>query len=180
MISRTMSKHALYADITVFPNRTVPENDLMTDAFNGILFDSGMPVLTLGAGDDPLPEPKRILMAWNGEPEAAKAFHQSIPLLDGAEEVRVVVVDPDGNPSGANPGDDMAFFLARHSMKITVDQLASAGRDVADVLLQHAVDKDADLIVMGAYGHSRLQEWLLGGTTREMLAKSNLPVLMAH
>ncbi|MEX3007235.1 universal stress protein [Hoeflea sp. TYP-13] len=180
MIGRTMSRHALYADITIFPNQSVPENELMTDAFNGILFDSGMPVLTLGAEDAPLPEPKRILMAWNGEPEAAKAFHHSLPLLDAAEDIHVVIVDPTGYAPRANPGDDMAAFITRHGRKVTVDTLASAGREVADVLLQHALDKDADLIVMGAYGHTRLREWLLGGTTREMLSKSRLPVLMAH
>ncbi len=180
MIGPTMSRHALYADVTIFANGSVPASDHPTRAFNGILFDSGQPVIILGAGEKPLPKARRILMAWNGEPEAAKAIHRSLPLLQSAQDVHVVLVDPDYTRSGANPGDDMAAFLTRHSLKVTVDQLPSGGREIADVLLQHAVDKNADMIVMGAYGHSRLREWLLGGTTRDLLAKTKLPVLMVH
>jgi nucleotide-binding universal stress UspA family protein len=179
MIGRTMSKHALYADVTIFPNGSIPEHEFSTDAFNGILFNSGQPVIVLGAGEKPLPTAKRVIMAWNGEPEAAKAVHRSLPLLQSAQDVHVVIIDPSGN-SGANPGDDLAAFLTRHGLKVTVDQLPSAGKEVAEVLLQHAMDKDADLIVMGAYGHSRLREWLLGGTTRDLLTKAKLPVLMVH
>lgn len=180
MIATTMSRHALYTDLVVIPNGVVPAGEAPTDAFNGILFESGRPVLFLGEGDkSPLPI-KRVVMAWNSEPEAAKAIHQSLPLLNDAQEVHLVLVDPDGNVSGSNPGDDMAAFLTRHSLKVSVDQIPSAGRDISDVLLQHAVDKDADLIVMGGYGHSRLREWLLGGTTRDLLRKTERPVLMAH
>lgn len=180
MIAATMSRHALYSDVVVFPNGVVPVNDAPTDAFNGILFESGRPILILGAGEkSPLPI-KRVVMAWNSEPEAAKAIHQSLPLLNNAQEVHLVLVDPDGNASGPNPGDDMAAFLTRHSLKVTVDPVPSAGKDVSDVLLQHAIDKDADLIVMGGYGHSRLREWLLGGTTRDLLTNTKHPVLMSH
>lgn len=180
MIASTMSRHALYCDMVVIPNGVVPETEASTDAFNGILFESGRPVLIMGAGEkSPLPI-KRVIMAWNCEPEAAKAIHQSLPLLKAAQEVHLVLVDPDGNASEPNPGDDMAAFLTRHSLKVTVDRVPSVGKDVSNVLLQHATDKDADLIVMGGYGHSRLREWLLGGTTRDLLSKSELPVLMSH
>ena len=180
MIGATMSRHALYADATVFPNGSVPAEDHPTRAFNGILFDSGQPVIILGAGEKPLPQAKRVVMAWNGEPEAARAIHRSLLLLKSAQEVHVVLIDPEFGRSGANPGDDMAAFLTRHNLKVTVDQLPSGGREIADVLLQHATDKDADIIVMGAYGHSRLREWLLGGTTRDLLSRTKLPVLMVH
>ena len=180
MIGRTMSKHALYADVTIFPNGSIPSSTFLTQAFNGVLFDSGQPVIVLGAGDKPMPTAKRVVMAWNGEPEAAKAIHCSLPLLQSAQDVHLVMIDPEMPKSGSAPGDDMAVFLTRHGLKVTVDQLSSGGREVGDVLLQHAGEKHADLIVMGAYGHSRLREWLLGGTTRDLLAESKLPVLMVH
>lgn len=180
LIGSTMSRHALYADATVFANRCIPAEDHPTRAFNGILFDSGQPVIILGAADKPLAGVKRVIMAWNSEPEAARAIHRSVPLLSGAEEVRVVLVDPDFGGSEASPGNDMAAFLTRHDLTVTVDQLPSGGREIADVLLQHAVDKDADMIVMGAYGHSRLREWLLGGTTRDILSRAKIPILMVH
>lgn len=180
MIGRAAARHAFFADLTLFPNRSVPANVAMTEAFNGVLFETGRPALVLGTEPSAFINPKGVLMAWNGEPQAAKAIHQSLMLLDGSQDTRLVLVDPEATPSGINPGDEMAAFLARHREKVTVDTVASAGRDVAEVLLQHAVDKDADLIVMGGYGRSRLREWLLGGTTRKLLSESKLPVFMVH
>ena len=179
IVGRIMSRHALYADATVFPHGSLPDADQPTRAFNGILFDSGQPVIVLGDSSKPVPAARRIIMGWNGEPEAARAIHRSLPLLQTAKEVHVVLVDPDLSFS-SNAGDDMATFLTRHGLNVTVDQLPGGGREVADVLLQHAVDKDADMLVTGAYGHSRLREWLLGGTTRDLLSRSKLPVLMVH
>jgi len=180
MIGRAAARHAFFADMTLFPNRNIPSNMAMTEAFNGVLFETGRPALVLGAKSPAIAKPRCVLMAWNGEPQAAKAIHQSLMLLDGSQDVRLVLVDPEATPSGINPGDEMAAFLARHRQKVTVDTIASAGREVADVLLQHAFDKDVDLIVMGGYGRSRLREWLLGGTTRNLLTKSELPVFMVH
>ncbi len=180
LIAKTMSRHALYTDFVVFANGVVPGNEAATDAFNGILFESGRPILILGSGGtSPLPI-KRVVMAWNGEPEAAKAIHQSLPLLHDSQDVHLVLIDPPGNASGPSPGDDMAAFLTRHSLNVTVDPIPSAGKDVSEALLQHAVDTNADLIVMGGYGHSRLREWLLGGTTRDLLSNANLSLLMSH
>ncbi|MBW8636262.1 universal stress protein [Hoeflea sp. WL0058] len=180
MVGHTVSRHAMIADVTVLANGGVPEDALATEAFNGVIFESGQPVVVLGRSSTPFTQARRVLMAWNGEPEAASAIHLALPMLETMEEVHLVLVDPDGGGTTANPGDAMALFLARRGLKVTVDVIASAGRDVSDVLLQHALYKDADLIVMGAYGRSRLREWLLGGTTRTMLEKATIPLLMAH
>jgi len=180
MIGRATARHAYFADITLFPNHSIPANMAMTEAFNGVLFETGRPVLVLGVNPLEIAQLKCVIMAWNGEPQAAKAIHQSLMLLNGSQDVRLVLVDPEATPSGINPGDEMAAFLARHKLKVTVDTVASAGREVADVLLQHAIDKDADLVVMGGYGRSRLREWLLGGTTRNLLSEAKLPVFMVH
>jgi nucleotide-binding universal stress UspA family protein len=180
LVARRMSTHALYADLAVFPHGSVANGDATVDAFTGILFQSGTPVLILGkSGSNQLPF-RRAVLAWDFEPPAAKAIRQGLPLLSQAQDVRVVLVDPVRNPARPNPGDDIATFLARHGLPVTVDLLPSAGKEIAEVLLQHAIDKDADLIVMGGYGHSRLQEWLLGGTTRDMLLNSQITVLMTH
>ena len=180
LVARRMSTHALYADLAVFPRGGVTNDDAVADAFTGILFESGTPVLILGKSGSIRYPFRRAVLAWDSEPPAAKAIRHSLPLLSQALDVRVLMVDPVNNPARPNPGDDIATLLARHGLPVTVDLLPRAGKDVAEVLLQHAVDKDADLIVMGGYGHSRLQEWLLGGTTRDMLLNSQITVLMTH
>lgn len=103
-------------------------------------------------------------------------------ILAQAENVHVVLVDPTARPyaMGEEPGADVAAFLSRHGVKVTVEALASGGRDPAIVLQRHASDIGAELIVMGAYGHSRLRERLFGGTTQTMLSHVGTPVLMAH
>ncbi|MCP4315166.1 MAG: universal stress protein [Hyphomicrobiales bacterium] len=180
MIGRTMSGHALCADVTVFANDTVPDHDLATGAFNGVLFDAARPVLILGAQNKPLPELKTALMAWNGEPEAASAIHHSLLLLENTPDVNLVHVQHDDPSSHKRAEQEMQRFLERHEKDVKVDSLQAKPADVADVLLKHAQEINAGIIVMGAYGHSRLREWLLGGTTRDLLSKTKLPVFMAH
>lgn len=125
---------------------------------------------------------KRVLVAWNASPEAARAVTDAIPMLKGAAEVEVVAFDPDGFAAhhGEVPGADIALFLARHGVKVTVSQQAGAGMEVGLQLLSRAADRGSDLIVMGGYGHSRLREWVLGGATRTLLETMTVPVLMSH
>ncbi len=180
VIQETILGHAMFADATVFANQSILDNELNTRVFNGSLLNSGRPALIMGAGTKTVPPINKVMFAWNGAPEAAKAMHHSLPWLQEAAEANIVVVDPDEYRTGPNPGDDVATFLARRNLKVTVDRLPSGQRDVSEVLLEHANDINADLLVMGAYGRSRFREWLLGGTTRDVLGKSNVPVLMAH
>ena len=180
MVGRTMSRHALCADVTVFPNGSVPGDDLATQAFNGVLFDADRPVLCLGAKDRPLTGHSKALMAWNGEPEAAAAIHCSLPLLGSVTDLHIVTVrHPDG-PAPQVADEEMLRFLERHGKSVTTSSLQAGSGAVADTLLNCAGQVGADIVVMGAYGHSRLREWLLGGTTRQLLSRSELPVLMAH
>ncbi|MEP1208574.1 MAG: universal stress protein [Rhizobiaceae bacterium] len=180
LIEQTFQRHSMFCDSTLFTNQSVLNSDLRTRAFNGALLDTGTPVLVLGAGADTLPTISKIMIAWNGEPQAAKAVHECLRWIEGEAEAHVVLVDPDEYALGPNPGDELATFLSRQGLKVTVDRLPGGRREVADVLLEHAVDINADLLVMGAYSHSRLREWLLGGTTRDILQKAQLPVMMAH
>ena len=180
LIEQTLLRHAMFCDATVFTNKSVLNNDLKTRAFNGALLDTGTPILVLGKDAQTLPTINKILIAWNGEPEAAKAAHESLRWIQGDAEVHIAMVDPDEYAHGPNPGDDLAAYLSRHGLKVTVDRLPGGRRNVSEVLIEHATDISADMIVMGAYGHSRLREWLLGGTTRDILQKADLPVMMAH
>ncbi|TIQ01328.1 MAG: universal stress protein, partial [Mesorhizobium sp.] len=99
--------------------------------------------------------------------EASRAVRESLDLLPGADEVNLVMVDPvaDEYRHGAEPGAAAAAYLARHGVNVTVDRLPSLDHSVVDVLRRHALDIAADLMVMGAYGHSRLRERIFGGVT---------------
>ena len=179
LIEETILGHSMFADASIFANQSILGNDLNTRAFHGAVLNSGRPILIMG--EKPATPPKgKVLFAWNGTPEAAKAMHHSLPWLKDAAEAHVVVVDPDEYKTGPNPGDDVAAFLARRGLKVTVERLPGGQRDASEILLEHATDIDADLLVMGAYGRSRFREWLLGGSTRNVLEKAKLPVLMAH
>ena len=105
-----------------------------------------------------------------------------MPLFVGAGTVTVLAVDPEQADGGYGdiPAADIALHLARHGVKTTIERTVSAGIGVGNVLLSRASDISADLLVMGAYGHSRLRELLLGGATRTVLGSLTLPVLMAH
>src|SRR5690606_4771898 len=114
----------------------------------------------------------RIMLAWNDSPEAMRAARAALPLLTAAGRVNIVVVDPPRHGADrSDPGGRLAQFLARHGVQAEVTILARTMPRVADVLERQAADSDADLIVMGAYGHSRLRESILGGATRDMLAE---------
>jgi nucleotide-binding universal stress UspA family protein len=109
-------------------------------------------------------------------------MRESLEMLADANEVRLVLVDPaEGEDHhGEEPGADAAAYLARHGVKVTVDRLPSSNHAVAEVLRRHAVDTSAELMVMGAYGHSRLRQRTFGGVTKSMLESQSLPILMAR
>lgn len=155
---------------------------LLKRVLNGALFASPTPVVLAGGSRKASLAPKTVLIAWNSKLEASAAVKQSMDMLIGAENVHVVLVDPVARAyaTGEEPGADIAAFLSRHGVKVTVEVLASGGRDPALVLQRHATDIGAGLIVMGAYGHSRMRERLFGGTTQTMLSNIDTPVLMAH
>jgi len=125
---------------------------------------------------------RRVLVGWDASREATRAVNDAMPLLVGASSVTVITIDAEESPSGHGdiPGADIALHLARHGVEAKVERTVSTGIGVGNTLLSYASDLEADLLVMGAYGHSRVRELLLGGTTRTVLASMTLPVLMAH
>jgi nucleotide-binding universal stress UspA family protein len=177
-----VGRRARYADLTMAGATLLADPVLGTRAVEGAMFSSGSPLMIVPAGATATISPRRVLLAWDAGIEAARAMHAALDLLSGADAVHLTLVDPvegeDGH--GAEPGADAATYLARLGAKVTVDRLPSGGRPIATVLRQHAVDVAADLIVMGAYGHSRLRERMFGGTTKSMLDEATVPVLFAR
>jgi len=177
-----IGRRARYADITVIGPELLAGETLKDKVIEGALFSSGKPLLIVPSGRRPTLKPKGVLVAWDARLESSRAVRESLEMLVGADQVRLVMVDPveDEYHHGQEPGADAAAYLARHGVKVTVDRLPSSNHSVADVLRQHAVDIAADLMVMGAYGHSRLRERIFGGVTKSMLEDQSLPVLMAR
>ncbi len=121
------------------------------------------------------------MVGWNESLEALRAVRAAMPLLTQADTVHVVVIDPPTHgPSRSDPGGMLSQYLARHGVSAEIDVLSKTLPRVSDVLTRHATDMDADLLVMGAYGHSRFREAVFGGATRNMLEQATIPVLMAH
>jgi nucleotide-binding universal stress UspA family protein len=109
------------------------------------------------------------------------ATRQALPLLKGADKVNITVIDPPTQgEERSDPGGMLCQMLVRHGVHAEVSVLARSLPRVSDVLARHIWDQNADMLVMGAYGHSRFREAILGGATRNMLEKAEVPVLMAH
>jgi nucleotide-binding universal stress UspA family protein len=177
-----VGRRARYADLTIAAPDLLADQPLRDKVVEGALFSSGRPLLFAPEGARPTLKPKRILVAWDARLEASRAARESLEMLVAASDVRLVLVDPvEGEGAhGAEPGADAAAYLARHGVKVTVDRLPSSNHSVAEVLRRHAADCSAELIVMGAYGHSRLRERIFGGVTKSMLEEQSVPVFMVR
>lgn len=178
-VSSHVARHANSADITVIGGTMANDLHLARRVVDGVLFHSSCPLLILPKRRVATLRPKQIVVAWNGRREAWIAVRSSITLLQNANRVHVALVDVDSEASGEANGADLAGFLLRHGVEVVIDHLHGSD-DPAIVLQRHAESLDADLIVMGAYGHSRLGERILGGTTETMLQHPAIPVLMAR
>ena len=177
-----IGRRARYADLTVIGPDVLAGETLRQKAIEGALFSSGKPLLLVPEGASPTLKPKHVLVAWDSRIEASRAVRESLEMLKGADDVHLVLVDPVQGEDyhGDEPGADAAAYLARHGVKVTIDRLPRMNQSVSEVLRQHAVDTSAELLVMGAYGHSRLRERLFGGVTKSMISEPPLPLLLAR
>jgi nucleotide-binding universal stress UspA family protein len=144
------------------------------------LFDSGRPVLVVPYIQTAPFKADRVMLCWDGSRQAARAAADATPFLSRAKVVEVFIVESGKLKSDEIPGADIAQHLARHNRNVSVTRTTSGDTDVANVILSHAADTGADMLVMGGYGHSRLREFILGGATREILSSMTLPTLMSH
>lgn len=126
------------------------------------------------------PPGKTVMLCWNDSREAKRAATGALPLLKAADKTIILIIDRKARPDGEAPGADVARWLARHGVKVTVQHDTAADSDVGGVILSRAADHDIDLIVMGIYGHSRMRELVLGGASRTLLASMTVPLLVAH
>jgi nucleotide-binding universal stress UspA family protein len=153
------------------------------DAFaENLVLSCGRPVLLVPYALNERSAGSRVLVAWDGSREATRAVHDALPFLRAAESTTILTVN--GARAGERqriPGVDIATVIARHGVQVEIADIET-GTDgsAGEVLLSHVADSGADLLVMGAYGHARWQELVLGGATRTILQSMTVPVLMSH
>lgn len=178
-----LTVQARYCDLLVLPQYDAQAQPSVNDAELPayVAMNSGCPVLLVPPAGSFESVGRRVLVAWNASVEATRAIRGALPLLQRADNVDVVVFDPEALPDsfGAEPGADLALYLARHGIRVNVIRRKTQGEQ-DDALLLLVTEQDADLVVMGCYGHSRFREILLGGMTRSVLQRAPVPVLMAH
>lgn len=177
--SDVVGLHARYADLTIVGQKPLTGADNTEESFADLLvMRSGRPVLLFPHIGANKALGRHVVVAWNASREAARAVGDAMPILEKSEFVDILAVEPEG--MGDIPGADLAQHLARHGINVNAKQSVANQVDPGDVLLNHVADTGADLIVMGAYGHSRFREMVLGGVTRHMLEHMTVPVLMSH
>lgn len=179
----TVAVHARHADLTVITGATPGQGHATANAmFLEALMDSGRPVLVVPPGYRIVLPARRAVIAWQPTREAARAVHDALPLLRKAELVDVLTVDAQISEGGhgEQPGADIATHLARHGLRVRVVNVRNPGDATAKVLLSHAIEVGADLLVAGGFSHSRFRELIIGGVTRDLLATAHVPVLFSH
>ena len=173
-------EHAKLHDLTIVP---------LQDGYSveqwyseAIVFGSGRPVIVL-------PSPakykgaigiERVTVAWDFSRPAARALADAMPLLEKAKHVRVVTITNEKEIASGHSHAELADHLLRHGIEIKLDMINAKGRPAGAAICEHLVANDSNLLVMGAYGHSRIKEFVLGGTTRSMLDNPPVPVFLSH
>jgi nucleotide-binding universal stress UspA family protein len=181
-LTDVVASRARYADLVVLPRPYGKDRGVEDEAvIEAALFGGMAPVLIVPDSGMTAIDPCRIVLAWNQSREAMVAARRAMPFLKRAETVQIVVIDPPAHGAErADPGGLLCQLLVRHGVHAEVTVLAKTLPRVSDVLVRHLREVNSDLLVMGAYGHSRFREAILGGATRDMLEAAEIPVLLAH
>lgn len=181
-LGRQVAMRAQFCDVAVLAKPYGPEHGIEIEpVVEAAMFEGHAPVIVVPDGAKPNPAPETIVVAWNESDEALRAIRLALPILQSARHVRITVIDPPAHSAErSDPGGPLSQMLARHGVTCEIDVLSKTMPRISDVLNRHVSDQGADMLVMGAYGHSRLREAILGGATRNMLELANVPVLMAH
>lgn len=176
----TLSEQGRYFDVVVV-GQSNPDDaeDVSAGLADRLVLEMGRPVLVIPYIGTHEKIGERVLVAWNARREAVRAINDALPLLQNAAKVDVMVINPSG-VEGDLPAADISLHLARHNVKAEAQSITAEDIDAGNLLLSRAADADTDLIVMGAYGHSRFRETVLGGVTRHMLRHMTVPVFMSH
>jgi nucleotide-binding universal stress UspA family protein len=164
-------------DLTIVPIYGHPEMQFVAE---GLIFESGRPVLLLPNRGAPGRGFDTVAVGWDGSSAAARALADALPVIAQAEAVRLVTITGDKTFEAHITPADACRHLAAHGVDAAIVEAPAAGLDAGSALLRHCAEEGADLLVMGAYGHSRAREFLLGGATQSVLAGATLAVLLSH
>ena len=181
-VALILSLYARYADLSIVGQDAEPDTGLFLPGLAAeVALDSGGPVLVIPHSGDWETIGSRPMVAWSGTRESSRAVHDALPFLKRAKETTVLTVrEPsDDRDEPSEPGLDIVGYLGRHGIEAKFRR-ETTELDVADELLARMGDHLCDLLVMGAYGHSRLRELVFGGATKSMLAHMTAPVLMSN
>lgn len=176
-ISKLAAEYARLKDLTIIPISSNDQHGYAED----VVFQSGRPILIY-------PESSKqtdfkldtVAVAWDFSRNAARAVADAIPLLKQAKAVRIVTVTNEKVFDSSRTTHQLAIHLSRHDLNVVVDEIDGAGREIGEVLEQFVAANKIDLLVMGAYGHSRFREFIFGGATRSMMSKPPVPVFLSH
>lgn len=180
-LSEAVVRQARQADLVILGqvNPSHPPPPAGRQLVEDVLMTSGRPILVIPYIGRFATVGSRILVGWNNSREATRAVNDAMPLLAKATFVTVLEASA-RNPAIDSTGADITRHLTRHGVNAKTTRTVTGSISTLDLLLNHAADMSADLLVVGGYGHSRLRELVLGGVTRELLRHMTLPVLMSH
>ena len=179
---RHLHAMARSTDLLVVAHDGIDDLDLGWDLPSSTAIECGRPVLAIPSGYKANAVGQRVLVAWNGSREATRAVFDSMPFLLKAADVKLLTVEEDGSRQtrGFSPAEEIAVVLARHGVRPEVVVAPASSRGVADTVLAKIRAYDADLLVMGCYGHSRYREFVFGGATHGILTSMTVPTLLSH
>jgi nucleotide-binding universal stress UspA family protein len=181
-IAKDVFDSALCADLVVLRQGTSDPFEIWANLPAHIALHCGRPVLTVPNAGKFHSVGKKVLIAWNGSREAARAAFDALPMISTGGQVDIVSIDAadnDGRPR-FTPADELGRALSRQGFKVDCIDAYSGDIPVGDEILNRVSDHGYDLVVMGCYGHSRLRETIFGGVTRDLFEHMTAPVLMSH
>jgi nucleotide-binding universal stress UspA family protein len=183
-MEETIGERARFADLLLL-GQFDTENPPIISAFllpAKVVFSAATPILVVPNTGRFSDIGKQVLVAWDGSREAARAIRDALPLLQSAKRVSLLAIDPlrQGHMHGGANAPKLVAHLRRHGVVAKATEITSEPLGVTDTLLGHVKRLGADLLVMGAYGHSRILEFVLGGTTPDLLERTTIPVLMSR
>lgn len=184
-LGEIVSRDARYADLTIVGKGSMDDPKHLPDPFlaEDVVMQSGRPVLVVPNAGHFDGFGKRVLVCWNASREAVRAVNDAMPLLQAADKVTILAINPEKSGSGDHgdiPSADIALYLARHGVKAEAATAETDQSDIGETILSRAFDTDSDMIVAGAYGHSRTREWILGGATKTLLRETTVPTFLSH
>lgn len=182
MLPGAIRRYARFCDLVVMPRpygaEAAPAEASLVE---GALFEAHVPALILPGNQRTWVAPRRIGIGWNEGDEALRAIRAALPLMEAADTTFITIIDPPQHgPDRSDPGGMLAQYISRHGVRCEVDVLARSLPRISDHLVRATVDRDIDLMVMGAYGRARWSEAMFGGATRDMLEHCPVPLFLAR